>query len=352
MAPTPTAKEFMMKVFQLVAPGRIEQHQTPSPTPARGELLIQVRAALTCGTDLKTWRRGHPKIPLPSPFGHEFSGSVAAVGAGVTAFAPGDEVMAVHTAPCGDCFFCQAGQENLCDTLMATKVLGAFAEQILLPAHIVSRNVYSKPPRLSYAEAAMLEPLSCVVYAGQLQPFRPGETVLILGAGPIGLLHLLLARVRGAGPVLVAGRRAGRLELARQLGAAAVIDVDRQEVLPWLRAWTEGRGADHLIECTGRPEVWEATPALVRKGGRILLYGGCPAGATVTFDAARLHYDEITLQGVFHFTPAAVVEARSLLVEGIIDVRPLLSGELPLADLETALRRLDRGEGLKYVLVP
>ncbi|BCR06322.1 sorbitol dehydrogenase [Desulfuromonas versatilis] len=341
-----------MKTYVLAAPGVIQCHEGPSPVPGPGELLLQVRAALTCGTDLKTWRRGHPKIPLPSPFGHEFSGTVAAVGEGVTAFGPGDAVMAVHTAPCGECFYCRAGQENLCESIMETKVLGAFAEQILLPAHIVARNVFHKPPQLSFEEAAFLEPLACVVYGCTVQPLRPEQTLVIIGAGPIGLLFLLLAKARGVKRVIVTGRREGRLELARRLGAELAINVDREDAIPRILQLTEGRGADQVIECTGRPEVWEATLQMVRKGGRVLLFGGCPSGTRVSFDTGRLHYDEITLDGVFHFTPAAVAEARELLVSGAIDVAPLISERLPLGRLEQALQRLQRGEGLKYALIP
>ncbi len=314
-------------------------------------MVVRIRAALTCGTDLKAFRRGHPKIPFPSPFGHEFSGTVLALGAGVELFRPGDPVMAVHTAPCGRCFYCRAGQENLCDSIMETKVLGAFAEEILLPAHIVATNVLPKPQHLPFEHAAFLEPLACVVYGHQVQPMLAGETLLIIGAGPIGLLHLLLARQQGVGRVIILGRRPSRLEMARRLGADLVIDAEGTDPLVAVLAATAGRGADQVIECTGLPEVWTLCPQLARKGGRILLYGGCPAGTTVTYDTARLHYDQIILQGVFHFTPRAVREAARLLGEGAIDVSPLISGHFPLEDLEKALLLLQRGEGLKYALV-
>jgi L-iditol 2-dehydrogenase len=130
------------------------------------------------------------------------------------------------------------------------------------------------------------------------------------------------------------------------------VDVTREDAVPLIAQITGGRGADQVIECTGLPEVWEATPKLVRKGGRILLFGGCPAGTQATFDTGRLHYDEITLQGCFHFTPAAVAQARQLLVEGAIDVSPLISGRFPLTEVEQALLALSRGEGIKYAIVP
>ena len=322
------------------------------PIPGPGELTVTIRAALTCGTDVKTFRRGHPKIPLPSPFGHEFSGVVSSVGEGVANFRPGDPVMTVHSAPCGSCFYCCGGQENLCERIMETKVLGAFAEEILLPAHIVARNTHPKPPHLSFEEASFLEPLACVVHGNRIQPIRPGETLLILGAGPIGLLFLLLARARRAGRIIVAGRRRDRLDLARELGADLVLDTEREDPQAAVAAHTESRGADQVIECAGLPAAWESCPGLVRKGGRILLFGGCPAESRACFDTARLHYDEITLQGVFHFTPQAVAEARDWLVSGSIDVRPLISGRFPLGKLEQALELLMAGKGVKYAIVP
>jgi L-iditol 2-dehydrogenase len=340
-----------VKGYMLAAPGRLDWQDMVLPSPGPGELLLQVRAALTCGTDLKTYHRGHPKIPLPAPFGHEFSGVVLAAGKGAR-FAPGDAVMAVHTGPCLDCFYCRCGQQNLCEQLMESKVLGAFAEQILLPAHIVACNVHPKPEHLSFEEAAFLEPLACVVHGAQVQPMRQGEVLLVLGAGPIGLLHLLLARSRGVQRVIVAGRRENRLAMARQLGADQVIDVNHTDIVEEVAAATGGRGADQVIECTGHPQAWEISPQLVRKGGRILLYGGCPGGTRVQFDAGRLHYDEITLQGAFHFTPQAVRQALQLLDSGAIEVSPLISGRFPLTQLPKILELLTRGEGMKYALLP
>ncbi|MDH4233415.1 MAG: alcohol dehydrogenase catalytic domain-containing protein, partial [Nitrospirota bacterium] len=149
----------------LKEPGTIEILDIPVPEPAAGELLVKVKSALTCGTDLKAYLRGHSLIPMPGPFGHEFSGVVAARGKGVRKFNVGDEVMAVHSAPCRSCQFCAKGLFNLCENLMSSKVLGAFSEYILIPKHVVSQNVFKKPDSLGFQEAAFLEPLSCVVHS-------------------------------------------------------------------------------------------------------------------------------------------------------------------------------------------
>lgn len=337
----------------LLRPGEVAMREVETPRAGPGEVLVRVRAALTCGTDLKAFLRGHPQIPMPGPFGHEFSGEIAAVGPGVRGFREGDAVMAVHSAPCGDCYWCRRGQENLCETVMGTKVLGAYAEYIKLPAHIVRQNLFEKPGSLPFEEAALLEPLACVIYGlGQIL-VRPDDAVLLIGAGAIALLHVLVLRAMGCSRVVVAGRRPYRLNLARELGAGPVLDVEREEVRENVLEATAGRGADVVIECTGRPEVWEQAVSLVRRGGQVVLFGGCPKGTTVAFDTARLHYDQISLVSPFHFTPAAVRRAYQLLAGGKIRAGRLITDSLPLDKLAQAFALLQESRDcVKYALIP
>ncbi|HWN57709.1 MAG TPA: alcohol dehydrogenase catalytic domain-containing protein, partial [Methylomirabilota bacterium] len=206
----------------LVEPGRIELRDFTPPRPGPGELLVGVRCALSCGTDLKTFRRGHPLWKLPIAFGHEFSGVVVEAGAGVTSFKAGDEIMAAPTAPCGICFYCQHGQENLCADAVGRMVLGAYADFLLLPAHVVARNTFIKPANLPFEEAALLEPLSCVVHANEMARPEKSETVAIIGAGAFGLLHMLLLKAMGVREVAVVGRGAERLKWAAEMGADRV----------------------------------------------------------------------------------------------------------------------------------
>ncbi|MEJ2314247.1 MAG: alcohol dehydrogenase catalytic domain-containing protein [Nitrospirota bacterium] len=333
----------------LAAPGRIVVKETEVPPPRRGELLVRVRAALTCGTDLKAYRRGHPAIPMPGPFGHEFSGTVARRGAGVRRFAEGDAVMAVHSAPCLRCAYCKKGLHNLCENIMATKALGAFAEYILLPPHVVAQNVYPKPPRLGFEEAALLEPLSCVVHGTSPLGVRKGDTALVMGSGPIGLMHVMLLKSAGAS-VAVSDKHPGKLRVARDVGANLTVGAEGGHRA--VRKLTGGMGFDFVFECTGRPGVWEAGVDYLRRGGTMVLFGGCPGGTRVTYDAHRLHYDEITLRGVFHFTPADVKAAYALLRGGRLPTGRLISGTYPLGKIESAFRQLERGRGIKYAIVP
>ena len=348
----------------LVRPGRIDLREMPEPQPSRGEILIKIRAALTCGTDLKAFRRGHPVIPMPGVFGHEFSGIIAKAGRMVRRFKEGDEVMAVHSAPCLQCRYCRKKLYNLCENIMATKVLGAFAEYILLPSHIVKQNVYHKPEELSFEEAAFLEPLSCVVHGMESIRVKREDRALVIGAGPIGLLHLLLLREKGA-RVTVMDKHKEKLRTARGLGADVTVVArssppalckegisgkggnDRR-----LKSFEDSPGFDHVFECTGIPEVWENTVNYVRRGGTVTLFGGCKAGAMVTYDTCRLHYDEITIKGTFHFTPHDVKKAYDLLVGRRIGVARLISGSYPLEQTQKAFERLSKGVGIKYAIIP
>ena len=345
----------------LVKPGLIELREVETPSPSRGEILVRVMAALTCGTDLKAFRRGHPVIPMPGVFGHEFSGVVACAGKGVRKFREGDEIMAVHSAPCLECRYCRKKLYNLCENIMNTKVLGAFSEYVLLPAHIVKQNAFLKPRNISFEEAAFLEPLSCVVHGMASVRIRKGNAALVIGSGPIGLLHLLLLKEKGA-KVTVADKHMKKLQTARELGADYIYKVMENEIPRYGKRAKGGIsgpngdpdfiGYDHVFECTGIPEVWERSAEYVRRGGTVVLFGGCRAGTTVTYETCRLHYDEITLKGVFHFTPEDVRRAYELLCGRNMNIAKLITGNYPLRHVHKAFNRLAKGQGIKYAIVP
>ncbi len=333
----------------LTRPGEIELQETAIPEPREGEMLIEVKSSLTCGTDLKAFIRGHSYIPMPGPFGHEFSGVVVEKGKGVSKFKVGDPIMGVHSAPCLGCSYCRKGLYNLCENLMSTKVLGAFSEYLLLPKHVVKQNVFRKPKTMGFSEAAFLEPLSCVVHGMEPLGIKKNDTVFIIGAGPIGLLHLILAKSKGA-KVMITGLEEERLKTAKKLGADLVFDPS--QTIKSVRDFTDGIGADFIFECTGQPDIWEAAVEYVRKGGTVVLFGGCKSGAIVKFNAERLHYDAITLKGTFHFTPHDVAKAFGLLTEKKVDVRKLVSGTYPLRDIKDVFAKLAKGDGIKYALTP
>jgi L-iditol 2-dehydrogenase len=341
-----------MRAHVLVEPGRIDLVEVPRPVAGPGELVVRIRTALTCGTDVKAFVRGHPKWPMPTPFGHEFSGEIAEAGADVRGFREGDAIMAAPTGPCGACYYCEREQENLCETVMATMVLGAYAEFIKLPERVVRTNVYVKPPAISFAVGALMEPLACVLHGLELVRLRPDDTVLLIGAGPISLLHLLALRRMGVGRIIVLARSERRAEHARRAGADDVVVTAVDAAQAEIAARTHGRGADLVVECTGMVEVWEAAPALARIGGQVILFGGCRPGTQVRFDTQRLHYEQVQIYSPFHFTPRAVRRAHDMLAAGDLGAEVLISDTLPLHELRRALLMHQQGEGIKFAVEP
>lgn len=333
-----------MRALILEEPGKISLQHRPIPHPSSGEILIQVKAATTCGTDLKAYLRGHPQIPMPGQFGHEYSGVVTAVGEGAP-FAVGDAVMGVHSAPCQTCFWCLRGQENLCESIMTTKVLGSYADYLLIPERIARLNVFPKPAEISFEKASLLEPLSCVAQALELLHVDAETNVLILGPGAIGLMFVAGLRHLGASQVTIAGRNKARLAVAEQLGAKTLYNGDL--TLPAV-----GGGYDVVIECTGSVEIWEQSLNYARRGGNVVLFGGCPAGTKASFDTRRVHYDQISLMSPFHFGTSAVRTARRWLLDPRFDLTPLLSGTRELEDGTQVFEDLRNGVGLKYVFRP
>jgi L-iditol 2-dehydrogenase len=340
-----------MRAAVYLGPEQIELRQLSIPVPKEGELLVQVRAAPTCGTDVKTYRRGHPKFPPPFVFGHEFGGDVVAMGADVTRFKVGMRVTANVFAECGACFFCTRGQGNLCENLVYN--FGAFAEYMIIPASIVQRTTFEIPAHVSYAEAALLEPLVTVVHGWHKVAIRPGERVAILGAGgPISLLHLQLALCSGASQVIAVGHSPERLEVAARLGATHTLNAKATEPVTAIRELTGGYGADVVIECAGTRLAWETAVEAVRRGGRVLWFGGLPAGTKIELDAGRVHYGEIDLLNMHGGTAADAQEAFNLITSGTIKVASLLNGELPLEQVELALKKMIIGEVVKLVINP
>ncbi len=340
-----------MKAVLYLGPGQLSYEEVDVPTVGPGELLVKVKAALTCGTDVKTFRRGHHLMRPPTPFGHEFAGEVDQVGEGVSGFAEGMGVVAANSAPCNGCFYCQRGKHNLCDNIIFN--WGAFAEYIRVPAPIVKQNLYQIPEGLSYEASALLEPLACVVLGNEAAAISSGDSVTIAGGGgPIGLMHLQLAIHSGAEQVIVIDVKQSRLEVASSLGATTVINAAREDPAIAVKELTAGRGADVVIETAGAPEVWMMALAMVRKGGTVVMFGGCPTGTQIPLDTSRVHYGELTIKGVFHHNPRTVKRALELLGRRVIKAEPLISGRLPLKDVQKALEMVMRGEAIKMAICP
>lgn len=331
---------------------RIEQ--VPVPRAEAGELIVRVGAALTCGTDLKVFRRGyHAKmIQPPALFGHELAGTIVEVGEGISAFHAGDRVVALNSAPCGECYFCQRDQENLCDDLLFNN--GAYAEFIRIPARIVAKNTLRIPEHVSLEHAALTEPLACAVHG--FEDSRPiaGDRVAVIGGGPLGLMILHVAAISGC-EVIAIVKHPGQVEAAKRLGAAHVVQTDNvRHAIRDTRALTPGnRGVDIAIEAVGIPEAWQEAVELVRKGGTVNFFGGCALGTHVSLDTNRLHYNDITLRATFHHTPAICRKALELIAGGRFQADAFITGHANLYELNRVFEKLmNRGSEIKTAIVP
>jgi L-iditol 2-dehydrogenase len=337
-----------MKAWVQTAIGKFEARDLPVPRAGPGEVVLKVRAALTCGTDLKLLRRGHPKIALPVTMGHELCGEVVEAGEGADPEWLGKRVVPAVTGPCGQCPDCRKGFENLCAAGHADRTWGAFAEFVRVPAAVVAGNLHRPPASLSDEAAAFLDPLASVLHGWNRLGAAAPERLLIYGSGALALLWAATARARAVAAI-VAGRRPERLTLAAGCGAE-VLDLDRHE--PEDLFSRTGTLPDVAVDCTGDPAVWMRLPNLVRHGGRVLLFGGCAPGASVTYDAARLHYSELSLLGSFHYTPQEARAAMAMLASRDVDPDPLVTEVGTFSDLPRFLEAQQQGEGVRYAIRP
>lgn len=328
------------------------------PTPAPGEVVIRVGAATTCGTDLKVWRRGgHAKmLTLPTLFGHEAAGQIVAIGEGVGNWRVGDRVVANNSAPCFNCFFCQKQEYSLCTNLSFNN--GTFAEYLKIPAPIVQHNLLPIPAGLPDAIAAMTEPLACVLHGAARSNVKPGDRVVVLGDGAIGLMFAGVLALGNGTPgsgaeVIVFGGSDRRLQIAEQFGVARTFNHHRVEDIPAVvRQLTDGWGADVVVEATGSPAVWEMAIACARPGATVNLFGGCPRDTRISVSTEQLHYSELTLKGVFHSTPEYVRSALDLLVSQALPFEQLISEHRPLKHLEQVFHDMRDRKVIKVAIEP
>ena len=341
-----------MRALVFHGPGDLRDERVPVPEPAEGEVVLRIDAALTCGTDVNTLRRGHPvMIPrVPTVFGHEFAGRVAAVGPGVRGVREGDHAVAANSAPCRSCALCRAGRPNLCEDLLF--VNGAYGEFIALPPRLVAANLVRLRPATAAARAAFAEPLACALGGVERARVEAGQTVVIFGHGPLGCLLAMVAAARKARVMLV-GKRGWRLDRVRGLGVAEVLDATAtDDVVADLRAATAGRGAEVTIDATGRPEVWGQAMDAVGRGGCVVFFGGCAPGTTVGVDTRRAHYEELALLGAFHHTPELIRRAVELLEANVVEPEALITHRRGLSGVREALELMATGDALKVLIEP
>jgi len=336
----------------------LRMEQIPVPAIGPGELPLRVGAALTCGTDLKVYRRGYHAMMLKPPvvFGHELAGVVAAVGAGVTNFAVGDRVLPLNSAPCDGCYFCRHNQQNLCQNLLFNN--GAYAEYMRIPARIVEKNTLLVPDNVPLEHAALTEPLACVILGLEESGAKAGDTMVVIGAGPIGLMFIHTAHLSGIRVIAVV-KREDQIAAARHFGASEVVRISTGvDTVAAVRELTgEARGADVVIEAVARPATWEQAVGMVRKGGVVNFFGGPPKGTVVGLDTNRLHYGDITLKATFHLTPATARTAFALITGGRFKAAEFITRTATLSEVPDVFARMmtrsaDKVRDIKTAILP
>lgn len=336
----------------------LRMEQIPVPRAGMGEVVVRVGAALTCGTDLKVYRRGYHATMLKPPvvFGHELAGVVTEAGAGVTKFAAGDRVVPMNSAPCDTCFYCRRGQQNLCACLLFNN--GAYAQYVRIPARIVEKNMLPVPDTVPLEHAALTEPLACVVHGFGETRAQAGDTMVVIGAGPIGLMFIHVAKLSGVRVIAVV-KRDDQVEAARRLGASEVVKItEGVDTVAAVKELTgDGRGADVVVEAVATPKAWEWAMAMVRKGGVVNFFGGPPKGTVVGVDTNRLHYGDITLKATFHHTPAACAAAFALVSGGRFKCAEFITRTAPLDQVPAVFARMmrrgtDHLADIKTAIVP
>lgn len=342
--------EDKMRTAIWYAPEDVRIEERPIPEIDADSVLIKVKVSLTCGTDVKTYFRGHPIIRPGMAFGHEAAGIVVKMGKNVRGFQVGDRVVPHNSAPCHICFTCKTGRDDgMCEN--RTRMAGGHAEYLVVPGPIVRENLFHIPDDVDFKAAALTEPLSCAMYCADMTHFSYGDTVIILGAGPIGLMIAMMMKKMGA-HIIQADYSAERLLVAEKLGVEKTVRLfEGIDVVSTLRDLTPAkRGGDAVIDATGQPLAWENCIRMARKGGYVNLFGGCKTGTKIEIDTQLIHYSGLTIAGFFHTTPRHVKMANDMINHHEIPVDLFVTGEFQFDQLIEALTAHAKQMGIKNAI--
>lgn len=345
-----------MRAAQLVAPNQIQVVDVPTPFADQGELVLKVGTATICGTDIRIYRGNKTKgVRFPSIIGHEFAGEVIEIGLGVQGFAVGDRVSVDPVIPCHRCAYCMSGMENVCANRSAIgyEFDGAFAEYVRIPgAAILGGQVASIPDHLDWKQAALAEPLACCLNGQSNVKVGLSDVVVILGAGPIGLMHVQLARAAGARYIIVSEPHEHRRGMAIKAGANVALEPASTDLKATVLDLTNGLGADVVIVTVGIPALAGEALHLVRKGGRINLFAGFSSGNKSLLDVNTIHYNELSVTGASALTRQQYYQALELIASGKVDVGSLVTHEYSLENINEAFATAESGAGVKIAIRP
>ena len=330
----------------------IQMHEINIPKIKEDEILIKVRACGICGSDVRSYYKGvEGRYKIPVILGHEVSGEVSKIGGEIGDFAIGDRVAVAPIYGCGKCSFCVSGQENLCKdvAIFGCNVDGAFAEYMKIPTGAIQAGGLVKiPDELSDEEAVLIEPFSCCLHGALRANVRPGDTVLVIGAGPIGLAHTKLLRLLGASYIIASDVVDSRLEVAKKFGADMAINTHIKDSARKIRELTENKGVDAVIVAVGNPQAIMQGLKMARRGGRVVLFGGCPPNSTIQMDPNFIHYSDIAIVGSVDATTDEFRRAASLV--STIDVKPFITHRFSLESIKDAMEVSKSRESLKAVI--
>jgi L-iditol 2-dehydrogenase len=336
--------------------GDVRFEKTPVPECREGELRVTIDACAVCGSDLKTFTNGNPRMKPPMVMGHEFTGLIETVGRGVKGFSVGERIVMATSIACGECWYCRKGWTNLCAKLdpMGFSYPGGMAEYVVVPAVAVRNgHVIKVPPGVPAEHAALAEPLSCAVNCVECSAVQQGDTVVVVGAGPLGILILYAARECGAARLILAAREGRRFEQAKQFACDRLVNSTKEDLAAAVREETGGRGADVAIVAAPSAEAQEQALDLVRKKGRVCLFASLPAGKSMlSLDSRKIHYGELTVVGASDSTPRQVEKAVELLCSGDIPMAKIADPILPMSEIRRAFQIMEERSGMRVVLRP
>lgn len=345
-----------MKAIRYHGPGDVRVEAVPVPDCGKDEIRIAVDACAVCGTDLKAWKSGNPRIQAPQVMGHEFTGLVDTVGADVAGFAVGERVVMATSVSCGDCAYCHKGWPNLCLNLapMGFTYAGGMAQYVTIPARALAQgHVVKVPLGIAAEQAALAEPISCAVNATNNCGIRPDDTVLVMGAGPMGIINALTARCLGARRIILTEVNPLRLEQARAFGFDVLVNPSEADLEQIVKQETDGLGVDVAIVAAPASQPQEQAVMLVRKRGTVCLFASLPVDKRfLSLDSRAIHYGELRVVGTSDSTPADVTQAVTYLTQGLLPADKLVSHVLPLDDITRAFELMQSGEALRVVLKP
>ncbi len=337
-------------------PNRMELEEVAVPQISKEDLLIRVKACAICGTDLRIYTGQKTKgVRTPSVLGHEIAGQVEDIGENVQGFKKGDRVAIAPVLPCGNCRYCKNNQENACLNRkgLGYQYNGGFAEYLKLPGEYLSKgNLFIIPEGISYQEACLAEPLGCVYNGSERSRIKINDTVVIIGAGPIGLMHLLLSKAKGSTTIIVSEPLPARRQMAKKSGANLVVNPAEEDLVKTVLEYTDGKRADVVILSIGITSLIDPALRLLKKGGILNLFAGFPKESEAVISPNIIHYDEVWVTGATACTRSQYEKSLDLISRRKIDLKPLISHTYPLAKIEEAFATVANGAGIKVIIKP